>query len=104
MYCCHLSTISPGVQYNRRNKSEKRMGSYRKRMLAKHILSVGNGRGLQEVFLINSFSLSRSMNSKEATRSNYKLVGPSDCQGRDDGVEPELSPLTVSILLGNAND
>ena len=53
------------------------MGSYRIRMLAEHAKNVGNGRGLQEVFLINSFSLSRSMNSKEATRSNYKLVGPS---------------------------
>ncbi len=30
------------------------------------------------------------MNSKEATHSNYKLVGPSDCQGGDDGVELEL--------------
>ncbi len=30
------------------------------------------------------------MNSKEATRSYSKLVGPSDCQGGDDGVELEL--------------
>ncbi len=30
------------------------------------------------------------MNSKEATRSNSKLVGPSDCQDEDDGVELEL--------------
>ncbi len=30
------------------------------------------------------------MNSKEATRSNSKLVGLSDCQGGDDGVELEL--------------
>ncbi len=30
------------------------------------------------------------MNSQEATRSNSELVGPSDCQGGDDGVELEL--------------
>ena len=63
-------------------------------MVAKHVLSAGNGRGKDpaarslpdQQFL----SLSRSMNSKEATRSNSKLVGPSDCQGGDDGVELEL--------------
>ncbi len=69
---------------------------------------------LQEVFLINSFSFSRSMNSKEATRSNSKLVEPSDCQGGDDGVELELELISdptyckytdyklYAELLGNA--
>ncbi len=59
-------------------------------MVAKHVLSAGNGCGKDPAarsFLINSFSLSRS---KEATRSNSKLVGPSDCQGGDDGVELKL--------------
>ncbi len=42
------------------------------------------------------------MNSKEATRSNSKLVGTSDCQGGDDGVELELrSAPTVSIRTMN---
>ncbi len=62
---------------NRRNKPEKRRDSYR--MVAKHVLSAGNGHGKDpaarslpdQQFL----SLSRSMNSKEATRSNSKLVG-----------------------------
>ncbi len=45
---------------------------------------------LQEVFLITlSFN-----NSKEATSSNSKLVGPSDYQDGDDGVklEPRSDP------------
>ncbi len=60
-------------------------------MVAKHILSVGNGCGKDSAARsLVSLSLSRSMNSKEATRINSKLVGPSDCQGGDDGVELEL--------------
>ena len=59
-------------------------------MLAKHVLSVGNGRQLQEVFLVNSFSLFLAMNSKEATR---KLVGPSDWR-RWGGAAPPPGTIT----------
>ncbi len=94
--------ISPGVQYNRRNKPEKRRGSYRIRMVAKHVLSAGNGRGKDPAARSlpdqQFFSLSRSMNSKEATRSNSKLVRPSDCQDGDDGVKLELRSVSIRTM------
>ncbi len=101
----YWQSYNPGVQYNRRNKPEKRRGSYRIWMVAKHVLSAGNGRrkdpAARSLPDQQFLSLSRSMNSKEATRSNSKLVGPSDYQVGDDGVELELISIQTMNRIRN---